>query len=468
MIDVTVLGAGPAGLSLATMLAETGVAVRIIDEAPAPGGQVFRGTERNAGRPHLTDWLGKDYAKGRDLIMRARAATDITWHMGTSVWDIRPEDGHCDLGVLCDGKTEVIRSRIVVLATGAMERPTPFPGWTLPGVLSIGAAQTLLKDGGLLPEDGAVLAGQGPLLYLFAAQILDAGVTPGLVLDLSRKWAAPGHLPALARAALNAPGMIAKGLRLRNRIAAAGVPHLYGVDGIKAQGSDRVERVSYRHKGAWHEVRTSLLLVHDGVIPNTHISKAAGCAHSWSDTRAAWEPKLDAEGQSDRNALWILGDAARIMGADAAITSGRVMARAIAHALGLPPPDDVLKARADRQTLARLVRLRDFLDRQYPPARAFTDPADDTTICRCEAITAGEIRALAASGCMGPNQLRAFCRAGMGPCMGRQCGTAISGIMAKATGQSIGKTGSFTVRMPLKPVTIGDLANLGAPSEQLD
>ena len=208
--------------------------------------------------------------------------------------------------------------------------------------------------------------------------------------------------------------------------------------------------------------------MHDGVIPNTHISKAAGCAHSWSDTRAAWEPKLDAEGQSDRNALWILGDAARIMGADAAITSGRVMARAIAHALGLPPPDDVLKARADRQTLARLARLRDFLDRQYPPARAFSDPADDTTICRCEAITAGEIRALAASGCMGPNQLRAFCRAGMGPCMGRQCGTAISGIMAKATGQSIGKTGSFTVRMPLKPVTIGDLANLGAPSEQLD
>ena len=468
MTDVTILGAGPAGLSLAIMLAEAGIAVRIIDESFAPGGQVFRCTERNVDRPHLIDWLGKDYTEGRELIARARAAGGITWYMDTTVWDIRPEADHCDLGVLCDGKTEVMRSRIVVLATGAMERPTPFSGWTLPGVLSIGAAQTLLKDGSLLPEDGVVLAGQGPLLYLFAAQILNAGVVPGQVLDMSQKWATPGNQLALARAALNAPSMIAKGLRLRNRIAAAGVPHLYGVDGIAAMGGKRVERVSYRHNGAWYEARTSLLLVHDGVVPNNHVSRAAGCAHGWSDARSAWEPKLDRDGKSDWNALWILGDGARVMGADAAIVSGRVMARAIARTLGWPPLDDVLNARADRRALSRLVRLRDFLDRQYPPARAFTDPADDTTVCRCEAITAGEIRALAASGCMGPNQLRAFCRAGMGPCMGRQCGTAISRIMAKTAGQSIGETGSFTVRVPLKPVTIGDLASLGAPSEPND
>ena len=459
--DVVIIGAGPAGLSLATELAKAGARVEIIDEQPTPGGQIFRGAERNAVVPELLNWLGPDYAKGAALVDAARREDGITLRMATSVWDIRPDKDGCELGLLEDGRVSVTRAAHVVLATGAMERPTPFPGWTLPGVMSIGAAQTLFKDGGLLPEDGAVLAGKGPLLYLFASQVRAAGVRPKAILDFAPKWVTLANLLSLARASLGATALIVKGLRLRAQIARAGIDHHYGVERIEAHGADALKRVSFRHKGVDREVDTSLLLVHDGVIPNTHISMAAGCAHDWDTEQAAWRPRLDGEGRSSQDRLWVLGDGARILGADAAILQGRIMGRSIARALNLRQQTDARKDRADRQALKRLTALRRFLDRQYAPVAAFSQPPDETTICRCEAIMAGEIRTLAGSGCMGPNQLRACSRAGMGACMGRQCGNAISRIMSVTTGRSIAETGHFSIRPPLKPVTLAELASLG-------
>ncbi len=459
-MDVAIIGAGPAGLSLAIGLAKSGAKVAIIDEQPSPGGQVYRAAERNADATDLLGWLGPDYAKGAALVAEARQTDGITWRMASSVWDIRPEEDGCELGLLTAGKTSVVRAAHVVLATGAMERPTPFPGWTLPGVMSIGAAQTLFKDSGLLPEDGVVLAGQGPLLYLFAAQLLAAGIKPQAVLDFAPKWAAPSNLPLLARATLGAAPQIAKGLRLRAEIKRAGIAHHYRVERIEAHGADALDRVTFRHKGGERHIETSLLLVHDGVISNTHASMAAGCAHDWDGEQAAWVPRLDDHGRTSRDRIWVLGDGARILGADAAVLQGRIMARSIARDLDPTTPQDAGRDQSDRKALQRLATLRQFLDRQYPPVPAFSQPPDETTICRCEAVLAGDIRALVRSGCMGPNQLRAFCRAGMGPCMGRQCGNAITRIMAKEAGREVSQIGHFTIRTPLKPVSLAELANL--------
>ena len=458
--DVVIIGAGPAGLSLAIGLAQLGVCVEIIDEGQTAGGQVYRAVSRNSSNKQLLDWLGLDYAKGAAVVSDAQKLDRISWRMATSVWDIRCEDEGIELGLVVDGKVSVVKSNHVVLATGAMERPTPFPGWTLPGVVSMGAAQTLLKDAVLLPEDGVVLAGQGPLLYLFASQILAAGVRPKAVLDFAPKWVAPKHLPLLARALISSGKMIAKGLHLRNQISAAGVEHLFNVKRIEAFGDDSLNRVRYLHRGVEKEVETKLLLVHDGVIANTHITTAAGCAHNWDKQQAAWIPRRNTLGQTSCKNLWMLGDGAGIAGADAAVLQGRIMARAIAMKLDLSPPYGEHQNRADLQALSRITILRRFLDRQYAPVAAFSNPPDETMICRCEAIKAVEIRTLARSGCMGPNQLRAFSRAGMGPCMGRQCGGAISRIMAAETGQDIADIGHFSIRTPLKPVTLAEVASL--------
>ena len=458
--DVAIIGAGPAGLSLAIGLATAGASVEVFDEQPSPGGQVYRAAERNAGASDLLGWLGRDYAKGVALVAQARKTKGIAWRMATSLWDIRPEEDGCDLGLLAQREASVTRARHVVLATGAMERPTPFPGWTLPGVMTIGAAQTLFKDSGLLPDKGVVLAGQGPLLYLFASQILTAGIRPRAVLDFAPKWTAPANLPLLAWAALGSAGHIAKGLRLRGQIAQAGVEHHYGVERIRAHGSGCLDRVSFHLKGAEQEIETSLLLTHDGVIANTHAAMAAGCAHDWDEVQAAWVPRLNNIGQTSQERVWVLGDGARVMGADAAVLGGRIMARNISERLNLPLRADALQDRSDRKALQRLLTLRRFLDRQYPPHPALSQPPDETTICRCEAIDVREIRELARSGCMGPNQLRAFCRAGMGPCMGRQCGNPISRIMAAETGLSVAEIGHFSVRTPLKPLSLAELATL--------
>lgn len=457
--DVLIVGAGPAGLSLAIGLANSGASVEVIDEQPAPGGQIYRASERNASISQHRDWFGTDYAKGIELVVGARKTAGIKWHAATSVWDIRPEADRCTLGLRSDGVVSVVSARHVVLATGAMERPTPFTGWTLPGVMGVGAAQTLFKDAGLVPDDGVVLAGQGPLLYLFTSQVLAAGVSPRAILDFSQKWTSVTSLPLLSRAAMRSAGQLLKGLRLRSEIRRAGVEHLYGVEQIEAFGTDAVNRVSFRHKGVTRDIDTSLLLVHDGIIPNTHMSVAAGCKHDWAEDQVAWIPRRDKDGRTTQNRVWVLGDGARILGADAAVLQGRIMACNLARVLGLPP-GDALRETADRTALRRFEALRRFLDRQYAPTSAFARPDDDTTICRCETIKAREIREIVRSGCMGPNQMRAFSRAGMGPCMGRQCGNAISQIMAVEAGRAVNEIGHFSIRPPLKPVTMSELASL--------
>ena len=152
--DVVIIGAGPAGLSLAIGLAQLGVCVEIIDEGQTAGGQVYRAVSRNSSNKQLLDWLGLDYAKGAAVVSDAQKLDRISWRMATSVWDIRCEDEGIELGLVVDGKVSVVKSNHVVLATGAMERPTPFPGWTLPGVVSMGAAQTFSKMPVCCPKTG--------------------------------------------------------------------------------------------------------------------------------------------------------------------------------------------------------------------------------------------------------------------------------------------------------------------------
>ena len=96
----------------------------------------------------------------------------------------------------------------------------------------------------------------------------------------------------------------------------------------------------------------------------------------------------------------------------------------------------------------------------YPPYAHAVSPADTTVICRCEEVTAGEIRGYAKLGCLGPNQTKAFGRAGMGPCQGRYCGLTVTALLAEANRQTPNETGYYRIRPPLKPVTLGELAEM--------
>ncbi|EFH13119.1 NAD(P)/FAD-dependent oxidoreductase, partial [Teichococcus cervicalis] len=175
MHDLAIIGAGPAGMSAALEAAGLGLSVLVLDEQPAPGGQIFRAVERAAADPALR---GEYADSGALLARRFRAMPNVDYRPGTQLWNIDAATGLLSFRAP-DGPGEAQAARIL-LATGAQERPVPVPGWTLPGVMSAGAAQILLKQAGAVPKGKLVLAGQGPLLWLLAAQLARAGAPPAL------------------------------------------------------------------------------------------------------------------------------------------------------------------------------------------------------------------------------------------------------------------------------------------------
>jgi NADPH-dependent 2,4-dienoyl-CoA reductase/sulfur reductase-like enzyme len=173
-VDLIVIGAGPAGMAAATEAAGLGLSVTVLDEQTAAGGQIYRAvTGAGAQRGAV---LGQDYLDGAGLAlaMQASGAQHLT---AAVVWNIEADAEGITVTWSQDGHAAQLRAARLILATGALERPVPIPGWTLPGVMTAGAGQILLKASGLVAER-AVLAGSGPLLYLLAAQMARAGTPP--------------------------------------------------------------------------------------------------------------------------------------------------------------------------------------------------------------------------------------------------------------------------------------------------
>jgi NADPH-dependent 2,4-dienoyl-CoA reductase/sulfur reductase-like enzyme len=169
----------------------------------------------------------------------------------------------------------------------------------------------------------------------------------------------------------------------------------------------------------------------------------------------------DAWGRSSVPGVLVAGDAAGIGGARAAEHAGRLAALAALHRLGrLDAAARDRLAAPERQALASHRALRPFLDALYAPPAAILTPADAVAVCRCEEVTAGAIRAAVRQGCLGPNQAKAFLRAGMGPCQGRMCGPVVSEIIAAERGVSVAETGFLRIRPPIKPITLGELAGV--------
>jgi bacterioferritin-associated ferredoxin len=294
---------------------------------------------------------------------------------------------------------------------------------------------------------------------LLAWQYLRAGLTPAALLETVSLRAYAAAAPRLPRA-LGAPGQLLKGLGLLREVRRAGVPVVGGVTALRALGGDRVTGVAYLRRGAWHEVPCDHLLLHQGVVPNLQITRALGCAHDWDEAQLCWRPRLDAWGNSDAEGIAVAGDGGGIVGAEASAAMGALAGLEAAHRLGrLSEGERDRRARPLRAALARHRRIRPFLDALYRPPAAFRRPPDDDTIvCRCEEVTAGEIRRMAALGCTGPNQTKAFTRCGMGPCQGRLCGLTVAELIAEARGLPVAEVGAYRIRPPIKPVTLGELA----------
>ncbi|MFK4825425.1 FAD-dependent oxidoreductase [Paenochrobactrum sp. BZR 588] len=461
LYDLVIIGAGPAGMSAAIEAGHSGARILVLDENNAVGGQIYRSITKISEKTH--HFLGKDYWSGRE-IAHEFAKSSVHYAAGATVWSLEPY-GNDDvrstamIGVSFKAQAQMFNAKKVILATGAIERPMPITGWTLPGVMTIGAGQIALKSAGIAPKGRVVLAGSGPLLYLFAAQLLDAGVKITAILDTTPRSNLKTALPYIG--GFLASPYFAKGLSLLLKVR-RNIRVVNHVAALRIEGKDKAERIRFTHHKTQETLDIDYVLLHHGVIPNINLTSAAGCDLEWNEDQRSFQPMLDAFQRTTKPGLLMAGDGAGIGGAQASSVAGRLAAITILEDLELISPE---QAKAKRSLLQKqrqkYLRGRKFLDLFYKPAQAFRVPADnDTIVCRCEEVSAGKLRDLIAFDIAGPNQLKTFVRCGMGPCQGRLCGQTVSEMIADARDISPAEVGTYRLRAPVKPVSLREIAAL--------
>ncbi|AWN45942.1 FAD/NAD(P)-binding oxidoreductase [Methylobacterium terrae] len=453
---VAIVGAGPAGLRAAEVLAKAGLRPLLVDEGHRAGGQIYRRPPPGAERP-AAELYGFEAGRARALHALADAlAPRLDYRPGTMVWAIAArEPAGFDLDCLGSEGRERISVDRLVLATGAMDRSLPVPGWTLPGVFTLGAAQIALKAQGMAIGRRVALVGAGPLLPLVAHQYAKAGATLAAVLDVTPLAPKVRAAPRLAAV----PTTLAKGLWYTLRGALGGTPVRSGIRAVAVEGARHVEALAWEDaRGRRHTIPCDAVGVSFGLRSEAQAADLAGCRFVFEPVTRQWQPERSAEGRASHPHVYLAGDGSGIGGADVAELQGERTALALLADLGRPR-DAAREARLDRR-LARQARFRAALEAAYPYPHHLVDGiADDEIVCRCEGITAGAIRRTAAErDAREVNRLKALTRTGMGRCQGRVCGHAAAEILARALDVPVEAVGRLRGQAPIKPIPLREPA----------
>ena len=444
--DVAIVGAGPAGLSAAVVAAGAGLRVVVLDERGEPGGQYFKPRSPGFRGRHAPD----GQHAGGDALRREAAASGAVLRCGETIWFARRSSGGEGDGfeVRSVGPEGQVRltSRAVILATGATERPAMVPGWTLPGVMTIGAAQTLARRYGAAPGGRMLIAGNGPLGLQLAVELLALGADVAAVAER-----APSRPLAMLRAGLADPRLGRDGLTMLARLRWAQVPVLWGWQVRRVNGDGRAEAAVIEDgQGRSRTVAAETVAMGDGFMPQAELARLLGVPVA-RDGHGMAAPERDDDGTTAVPGLWVGGDAGGLGGAQAAMGQGRLAGAAAARHLGRT----VSEAPADRRGLARAGRFQAALWRAYAaPARA--TPHGETVLCRCEQVTAATIERAVAAGARDPGAVKRATRCGMGRCQGRLCTEPLVRLLEEA-GNEIPPEALFAPQVPARTVPVAPL-----------
>lgn len=457
--DVAIVGAGFAGLAAAEVLARRGLHVRVYDENPHVGGQLLRrplGASRGPGGFEI------DGIKRSGLRLVARAARrGVKVNGGTQVLGLFPgpilmvEDGN--------GRVSEVSATCILCAAGARERYLPFKGWTLPGVISTGSAQILIKSSGVLPAEATLIGGLGPLPFVLAREISRHHGKVLAVLDHGGISQKVGLLRALPR---NLPKLL-DGIWIMALLALSGIPVRPQTRIVEARGKTRLESVVAARAGHDGEpipgtetrYRTECLAVGFGFTPNIELPLQAGCAAEHRPERGGWVVRVNDLLETTIEGVFAAGEVTGIAGARKSLIEGRIAGLAILERLGLPVPNSAQHVqRLSRERQAEL-RYGAMLNRmcRFPGGWVKGVP-EETVICRCEDVRMVDIRRALADGFVTHGALRKACRCGLGNCQGRICGPIIRDILTSETGSEPGQGGVPSTRPPVKAVRLGALA----------
>jgi NADPH-dependent 2,4-dienoyl-CoA reductase/sulfur reductase-like enzyme len=433
-VTVAIVGAGPAGTRAAEVLVRAGLRPAVIDEAAGNGGRIYQRQPDGFARDARALY-GFEAAKARAVHESFAALADrIDWHPRTLVWSIRPDR----LLTLRDGVQGEVPWRHLILATGAMDRIVPVPGWTLPGVFTLGGAQVALKTQGVAIGRRVAFVGTGPLLVLVACQYAKAGAEVVLVLDTAGFASAARQATGLARGGAT----FAKGLYYIATLRRRGVRVVRGGTPLAFEGDGELSGLRWRDARGEYHVACDAAGLGFGLKPETQLADLAEVPFTFDARQRLWLPERDATGRTPRPGI----------GADVAELAGARAAWAIIEDRGLAV-DRAEVARLDR-ALARHAPFRAALDLAFPyPGALSAAVPDDSIVCRCEAVTAGELRA-AARDAPEVNRGKALTRVGMGRCQGRVCGPPAAEILAAALGCDIAEVGRLRGQPPVKPIPV--------------
>ncbi len=450
--EVLVLGGGAGGLNAAIAASEAGAKVLLVDERPVPGGQFFK---QRLDSPALVRAVPDDsqFSGGRALLAQARRA-GVAIMSGCQVWGAFEP---LDLMIFDGEGSRLCRPQRLIVATGAYERGLPVPGWTLPGVMTTGAAQTLLRSYGVLAGRRILVAGNGPLNLQVALELARAGAQIAAVAELS---AAPGlaSLGALLRMAGSTPDLLLQGWRYRRELGKRGIPLRHGhvlasveaiEGGLRAKlapwpGADHVEA---------QPLDVDTVLMGYGFMPANETMRALGCRHSFDSARGHLVCARDADCRTSVAAIYAVGDCAGLGGARAAEAEGLIAGAAAAASLGYP----VKPVTSAHRALRKHRQFQKGLWQLFAAPRPVGEVAQPSTlICRCEERSMSEIGAAFTQGAQALGAVKRLTRAGMGRCQGRYCGPVLAALSGDDEA-ALGEAAFWAPRPPIKPIAIADI-----------
>lgn len=456
-IDIAIIGAGPAGLAAARQAARHGASVLILDDNALPGGQYYRQAASPALRQIARDVF--DESERAAPLLEALRDARVRYLPEATVFALFPD------GVLAyvrNGQTESVTPRAVIVATGATERPVPFPGWTLPGVIGAGAAQNLMKSQRVVPGCCILVAGNGPLALLAAANLVRLGASVVEVLEAAQSRSPWRHISGLVRE----PAILLRGIGYRTTLLRHGVPFRDGHVVVEALGRDRVEaaRVApINADGVIDHNRARVLTVDTvvasfGLVPAVEITRALGCEHRYDAGKGGWTPLRGPDLQTTKDGVYAAGECSGAAGVEKALLEGELAGAAVALRLGYDAAEASATMRRVQARLARLERFRAAIEALYVPPSSFSALlTDDTIVCRCEEVTCAEAQRRLDDGATELNSLKAVTRMSMGRCQGLNCLPTLARLVAERTGRPLADIELPRPRPPMRPVSLASI-----------
>lgn len=457
--DLIIIGAGPAGIQAAITAAEAGMQVTIIDSNPQPGGQYYKQIPEQFSMSDKSNHQREAYRliKGLDnptiRVLSRTLAWGIFHNPKTKLWQTTLHGENCPAR---------LEAPTIIIANGAYDRSIPFPGWDLPGVITAGAAQVMVKHQGILPGKRVIVSGSGPLQVAAAANLIDAGAQVVEILECNQNLIRKGfpHLFSV----WGQWKRMQEGIEYGSSIFKARVPYRIGSCVVRVDGHEKVEEATIAKldadgvpiKRSIQKVAVDTVVVGYGLTPSTEFLRLLDVEMIFSDSTGVFIPKRNEFFQTSAPGIYAIGDCAGIGGASLALLEGILAAAHIALQAGYLSNNDfesILKK--NKSKLSREQSFAHMLETVFAlPNGLFSLAEPDTIICRCEQISLAEVKEAISFGAQSITDIKNITRSGMGNCQGRTCGSILSQILAQESQRSPAEGHYLQVRPPVHPIQV--------------